>query len=284
MSAEERGSSGVDPALAQRLSNVRAVLLDMDGVVYRGRQPLPGVQELLDYLERTGRQWLFVTNNATKTPEMFVQTLAQMGIQATPGHILSSALATASWLANEYPARGRVQVVGMSGLLLALLEQGFTLAGDPFQADFVVAAADFDLTFRKVADATLAIRNGARFVGTNIDASWPSERGELPGAGSILALLETASGVAPTVIGKPFPGMFQQAMRMLGVGPEETLMVGDRYETDIAGAIKLGILTAAVLTGVTTEQGFRQADPPPDIIVPGLPGLLALFQAGDRPR
>ena len=284
MTAKQPRNPTVDPALLERLGNVRAVLLDMDGVVYRGRQPLPGVQEMLDYLERTGRQWLFVTNNATKTPEMFVQTLAQMGIQAAPGHILSSALATASWLADEYPARGRVQVVGMSGLILALLDQGFTLAADPFQADFVVAAADFDLTFRKVADATLAIRNGARFVGTNIDASWPSEQGELPGAGSILALLETASGVAPTVIGKPFPGMFQQAMRMLGVGPEETLMVGDRYETDIVGAIKLGILTAGVLTGVTSEEGFRQADPPPDLILPGLPALLALFQAADQGR
>lgn len=284
MTAKQSHNPTVDPALLERLGNVRAVLLDMDGVVYRGRQPLPGVQEMLDYLERTGRQWLFVTNNATKTPEMFVQTLAQMGIQAAPGHILSSALATASWLADEYPARGRVQVVGMSGLILALLDQGFTLAADPFQADFVVAAADFDLTFRKVADATLAIRNGARFVGTNIDASWPSEQGELPGAGSILALLETASGVAPTVIGKPFPGMFQQAMRMLGVGPEETLMVGDRYETDIVGAIKLGILTAGVLTGVTSEEGFRQADPPPDLILPGLPALLALFQAADQGR
>ncbi len=284
MTAKQPRNPTVDPALLERLGNVRAVLLDMDGVVYRGRQPLPGVQEMLDYLERTGRQWLFVTNNATKTPEMFVQTLAQMGIQAAPGHILSSALATASWLADEYPARGRVQVVGMSGLILALLDQGFTLAADPFQADFVVAAADFDLTFRKVADATLAIRNGARFVGTNIDASWPSEQGELPGAGSILALLETASGVAPTVIGKPFPGMFQQAMRMLGVGPEETLMVGDRYETDIVGAIKLGILTAGVLTGVTSEEGFRQADPPPDLILPGLPALLALLQAADQGR
>ncbi len=284
MTAKQPRNPTVDPALLERLGNVRAVLLDMDGVVYRGRQPLPGVQEMLDYLERTGRQWLFVTNNATKTPEMFVQTLAQMGIQAAPGHILSSALATASWLADEYPARGRVQVVGMSGLILALLDQGFTLAADPFQADFVVAAADFDLTFRKVADATLAIRNGAHFVGTNIDASWPSEQGELPGAGSILALLETASGVAPTVIGKPFPGMFQQAMRMLGVGPEETLMVGDRYETDIVGAIKLGILTAGVLTGVTSEEGFRQADPPPDLILPGLPALLALLQAADQGR
>ena len=284
MTAKQPRNPTVDPALLERLGNVRAVLLDMDGVVYRGRQPLPGVQEMLDYLERTGRRWLFVTNNATKTPEMFVQTLAQMGIQAAPGHILSSALATASWLADEYPARGRVQVVGMSGLILALLDQGFTLAADPFQADFVVAAADFDLTFRKVADATLAIRNGARFVGTNIDASWPSEQGELPGAGSILALLETASGVAPTVIGKPFPGMFQQAMRMLGVGPEETLMVGDRYETDIVGAIKLGILTAGVLTGVTSEEGFRQADPPPDLILPGLPALLALLQAADQSR
>jgi 4-nitrophenyl phosphatase len=260
-----------------RLRNVRAVLFDMDGVLYRGSQPLPGVQAMLDFLEDTHRKWLFVTNNATKTPAMFVKSLADMGVAVTPEHILSSAMATASWLAEQSPSGGKVQVVGMSGLLLALLDHGFTPAADPFEADFVVAAADFDLTYKKLADATLAIRNGARFIGTNLDATWPGEQGELPGAGSILALLEAASGVKPEIIGKPFPGMFHQAMRILGAAPEETLMVGDRYETDIVGAIDLGILTAAVLTGVGTREQFLQADPPPDIVVGGLPELMAAW-------
>jgi 4-nitrophenyl phosphatase len=265
----------------EQLRNVRAVLLDMDGVVYRGRVALPGVQELLDYLESTVRSWLFVTNNATKTPELFSKTVQAMGIQATADHILGSAQATASWLAEVAPQGGRVQVVGQVGLISALLSAGFELATDPFEAEFVVAAADFDLTYKKLADATLAIRHGARFIGTNNDATWPGELGLLPGAGSILALLETATGVKPEIIGKPFPGMFQQAMHSLKVEPSQTMMVGDRYDTDIAGAIDLGLVTVGVLTGVSTREMFEQVDAPPALVVTDLPELLALFREAD---
>lgn len=267
--------------IAEDLKHVRAVLIDMDGVVYVGGHKLPGVEELLAYLKATDRKWLFVTNNASMTPQMFVEKLDGMGIHATADHILSSALATASWLQEEFPQRGKVLVVGQAGVRAALEEAGFELVTDPFAAQFVVAAVDFELTYQKVADATLAIGNGARFIATNSDPSFPSERGEVPGAGSILALLETASGVKPEVIGKPFPGMFRQAMHWLKVHPEETLMVGDRYATDIAGAIKIGLPTVGVLTGVTTRTEFEQATPPPDVILEGLPELLALLQEVD---
>jgi 4-nitrophenyl phosphatase len=271
------------PMIADKLAQVRAVLLDMDGVLYVGDSPLPGVQDFLDYLTGKGIQWLCVTNNASKTPVMFAEKLARMQVTASPEHVLSSAQATAMWLADEVrnngAGPGKVIMLGMIGLREALLEQGFELTDDPFNAAYAVAGAHFELTYPELADVTLAIRNGARFVGTNPDTSFPSERGELPGTGSILALLAAASGVQPTVVGKPNAAMFEQAMRRLNVEPQQTLMIGDRYETDIAGAIELGMPTAAVLTGITDLAGFEQADPPPDIVVDDLPALLELLKA-----
>lgn len=263
------------------LTQIRAVLFDMDGVIYRGSQLLPGVNDLLHYLAATQRSWIYVTNNATRTPVMFVDKLRRLGVSATAEQILNSAEATASWLAEQAPRGAKVQILGQEGLWSALLHRGFEPAEDPFHADWVVVGLDFHLTYPKLADACLAIRNGARFVGTNGDPSFPSERGDTPGAGALLALLEAATDVAPEIIGKPYPGMFVQAMHQLGVQPHQVMMIGDRYETDIIGAVKLGMFTVGVLTGVTDEDGFARAEFPPQLVLPGLPELLQRFRAAD---
>lgn len=266
-------------------SAIKAVLLDMDGVLYVGNRPLPGVQDFLDYLDQTGRQWLCVTNNASRTPPQFSEKLAAMGVRVGAEHVLGSAQAAAMYLAETVDERdgprGKVIMLGMEGLRSALLEQGFELTTDPFDAAYAVAGAHFHLTYDELADMTLAIRNGARFIGTNPDTSFPSERGQVPGTGSILALLAAASGVQPEIVGKPNAAMFEQAMHRLGVATAETLMVGDRYETDIAGAVKMGMPTVGVLTGITTAAEFAQADPPPAQVLADLPALLAAFQAAD---
>ncbi|MFN8444491.1 MAG: HAD-IIA family hydrolase [Caldilineaceae bacterium] len=264
------------------LRSVRGVLFDMDGVVYVGNRPLPGVQTMLDALEEKGYRWLFVTNNASLTAEQFAEKVAKMGIRATPDHILGSADATASWLAEQvrehgWP-QGKVIMNGMEGLRTALVEAGFELTGDPFEATYAVSGANFNLVFKDLADLTLAIRNGARFIGTNPDVTFPTERGQIPGSGSILALLSAASGVQPTVIGKPNAGMFEIAMHRLGLQPQETLMIGDRYDTDIAGAIKLGLVTVGVLTGISSRAEFESAEAPPHLICEGLPELLEHFK------
>ncbi len=267
------------------LRAVRAVLFDMDGVIYVGNQLLPAVQEMFDYLELSGRQWLCVTNNASKTPQQFVDKLAEMGVRARPEQILGSAEATAGWLReqvdrNAWP-NGKIIVMGQEGLQYALTSRGFELTDDPHAATYAVAGINFKLTYEDLARVALAIRAGAKFIGTNSDASYPTERGQLPGAGSILALLSTATGVEPLVIGKPNRGMFDQAMHRLGVRPSETLMVGDRYDTDIRGAIPLGLQTAGILTGVTTRPEWEAANPQPSYIVNDLPHLLTLFRAAD---
>ncbi len=264
------------------LRSVRGVLFDMDGVIYVGDTLLPGVQAALDYLTETGRSFLFVTNNASRTPEQFVEKLAKMNIHVRPEQVLGSAEATACWLAQQIEhhgwPRGPVIVMGQSGLTTALTNSGFELTADPDRAVYAVAGINFELTYESLANVTLAIRRGARFIGTNADVTYPSERGPLPGAGSILALLATASGQQPLVIGKPNAGMYEQAMARLGIAPGETLMVGDRYDTDISGAIPLGLQTAGILTGITTRAEFEQAASPPQLIVEDLPHLIELFR------
>ncbi len=267
------------------LRAVRGVLFDMDGVIYVGTRPLPGVQEAIDYLTLTGRTFLFVTNNASLTPEQFVERLAGIDIHVRPEQVLGSAEATASWLAAQVAdhgwPRGPVIVVGQDGLNVALQKNGFELTTDPNVATYAVAGINFKLTYAELANATLAIRGGAKFIGTNSDATYPSERGPLPGAGSILALLATASGQQPLVIGKPNRGMFDQALARLKLTADQTLMVGDRYETDIAGATRLGLWTAGVLTGISTRADFERASPPPDLIADDLPDLIDRLQRAD---
>ncbi|MBO9394777.1 HAD-IIA family hydrolase, partial [Caldilinea sp.] len=267
------------------LSAIRAVLFDMDGVIYVGHRPLPGVQELLDYLDATGRRWMLVTNNAALTSQQFSEKVAAMGLRVPPERILGSAEATASWLRHQVEKgwpEGKVIVNGQDGLRTALTAAGFELTSDPFEATYAVSGANFKLTYEDLANVTLAIRNGARFIGTNSDRTYPTERGQVPGAGAVLALFTAATDQEPIVIGKPNAPMFEEAMRRLGVTAEETMMVGDRYETDIVGALKLGMLTVGVLTGVDTRATFEAQSVPPHLIVEGLPELLAHFQLADQ--
>jgi 4-nitrophenyl phosphatase len=266
---------------AALLKSVESVLLDMDGVLYVGNHGLPGVQELLDYLDASGRTWLCVTNNSSRTSANFSEKLAGMGVRVPPERILGSAEATASWLAQQVPTGTKVLLMGEQSIRDQMVSKGFELVSDPYQAEVVVATIFFGLNYSILTDLTLAIRNGARFIATNPDPSLPTERGQVPGTGSIVALLSTASGKRPEYVGKPYPGMYQQAMQRVGTPPASTLMVGDRYDTDIAGALDLGLMTAGVTTGVNSAKEFASEDRPPHLILPGLPELLDAFRIAD---
>mgnify|MGYP001767187777 CR=1 FL=1 len=260
------------------LSSARAFLLDGDGVLYRGLQPLPGAREFIAALTAAGAPFLLLTNNAALTPEQVAAKLAGMAIPIGSQQIFTAAQATASWLATHHPGRGRVLVVGEAGLLMALRDAGFTLVEDHRQAELVVAGLDRTLTYAKLAEATLAIGRGCPFVGSNPDRSLPTERGVEPGAGAVLAFLAAASGVTPPVIGKPQPAFFEQALARLGVAAANAVMVGDRYETDILGGANAGLRTAAVLTGISSAAEFAAADPPPTWVFADLVALLAAWQ------
>ena len=256
---------------------IRAIISDMDGVLWRGSQALPGMSAFFDCLFERRLDYVLATNNSRNTPADYVNKLSAMGVTGIEQrHIVTSGTATVSTLQAQYPPGTRIFVVGGDGLKQLLIKAGFQLVEQ--DAELVVCGIDFDLTYNKVKTATLLIRQGARFIGTNPDSSFPSPEGLVPGAGSILALIESASGQAPTIIGKPARGMFDAALRQLGSSPGETLMIGDRIGTDIAGAQALGIRTALVMTGVETEASLRASEVQPDAVFAGLPELIAALR------
>jgi 4-nitrophenyl phosphatase len=260
-----------------RLASIQAVLFDMDGVLYRGRQALDGAAELLAFLDGRGVGYACITNNASMTPDQYEEKLGAMGIAMPAARVVTSAIATAHALRAEYPRGTGVFIVGMRGLREALLADGHFVE-DAVAPALVVQGADFELTYATLRRAALLIRGGARYVATNPDRTFPSEEGLIPGAGAVMAALVAATDAEPTVIGKPAPAMFQVAAAMLGPPPAATLVIGDRLDTDIEGAIAAGMPSALVLTGVSGREEAETGPVRPDLIVPDLPALLAAWR------
>ncbi|MFO7917132.1 MAG: HAD-IIA family hydrolase [Anaerolineae bacterium] len=258
------------------LANIRNLLIDMDGVLYRGKTPLPGSGELLVFLEAADIDYLLVTNNSTSTPAEFVDRLEGMDIEVPEESIVTSGVATANYLRKMAPDGARVNVVGEKALIKELRKRGFVLAGR--DADYVVCGWDRGINFEKLKTACLAIRDGATFVGTNPDKTYPLENDIIPGAGSILAALVAATDVEPIVVGKPEPIMFEQALDLLDAKHEETAILGDRLETDILGGYRAGIATIMVLTGISTEREAKAHDVPVDFIFEDLPALTRVWK------
>jgi len=253
----------------------------MDGVLWHGDTPLPGLAAFFDTLRQKGIAFVLATNNSGRTPEQYLEKLARMGVQASHDEILTSAQATALYLAEHTPNGARVFVIGEDGIRNALTERGYTLC-ELYEdgAQYVVVGMDRGLTWDKLATATLNIRAGAKFIGTNGDTSFPSERGIIHGNGAILAALTTATGVPPVVIGKPEPIMYQQALARLGGTSEDTWGLGDRLETDILGAIRAGIPSILVLSGITSQADVTaNSDYQPNLVLPGIAELTGLLQA-----
>jgi 4-nitrophenyl phosphatase len=256
---------------------VRALILDMDGVLWRNDDPIGNLPAIFGEIERRNYQVILATNNATRTPVQYVEKLKSFGVSIEPAKIVNSGQVAALYLNERFPQKGAVYIIGEEGLELALKESGFTPVTDRDEGHpviAVIASMDRSLTYEKLRQATLLINAGVPFIGTNPDRSFPTPDGLVPGAGSVLAALEAATGCAPVIMGKPQPEMYRAALKILGTSPTETLVVGDRLETDIAGAQKLNCLTALVLSGVTTLEAARAWVPAPDLIAPDLTGLL----------
>jgi 4-nitrophenyl phosphatase len=257
--------------------DVRGLLIDLDGVVYTGRQAIPGAAEFLGQARRRGMPFLLVTNNSTAPPEQVAERLAGMGIQVRPEEILTSAQAAMAYVRAHSDGRARVLVVGETGLRRAAEGEGLDVCADG--ADWVVAGLDRSFDYQKLARATRAIRGGARFVASNADALLPIEGGEvLPGAGSIVAAIRAATGIAPVVVGKPEGAMFEAGVRKLGgLEPGEVAMIGDRLDTDIDGGHAAGLQTILVLTGVTTRAVLESATVQPDAVADDLASVAGLL-------
>ena len=263
--------------------NIRGLIIDMDGVLWHGDQAMPGLEIFFQTLRDLQIRFILATNNASLTTAQYVAKLARMGVTVSKDEILTSGIATAIYLTNhEDPATTRVYVLGEDGAKQPLLDRGFTLT-DLYQlntpstpnqgANIVVCGKDQTLTWDKLATATLNIRAGAKFIGTNADTTLPTEYGITHGNGAILAAIQVATGVEPIIIGKPEPIIYQQAMALLNTDPSETVAIGDRLETDILGAVRTGIRSLMVLTGVSSQSDLDLSDYQPTWVMPDIQAI-----------
>jgi len=245
------------------LSSIRALIIDMDGVLWHGSEPLPGIARFFAFLRERGIRFVLATNNSAHTEAQYAGRLAAYDAPVAVEEILTSSSATAEHLATILPAGSRVYTIGQQGVRDALAQRGFVLS----EADGVAAVVvgiDWHVTYEQLKRATLLIRAGAIFVGTNADATYPAPEGIIPGNGALLAAIQTATGIEPIVVGKPAPILYRQAMQRLRAPLEATAALGDRLETDILGGIRAGVKTILVLSGVTTAADLAASEVKPD--------------------
>jgi 4-nitrophenyl phosphatase len=255
-------------------STIKALILDMDGVLWRGREAIGNLPAIFSNIASLRWRVVFATNNATRTVQQYVDVLSKYGVIVSPWQIITSADAVTRHLHTLFPNGAPVYIIGEQGLIDACASEGFIHSDTSALA--VIAGMDRYLTYEKLKTATLLLRKGLPFIGTNPDHTFPTPDGLIPGAGSILAALSTASGIEPLVAGKPQPTMYQIALQRFGLAPDQVMVVGDRPETDIAGAQALGCHTALVLSGVTTAEQANSWLPAPDFIADDLTCLLEL--------
>lgn len=249
-----------------------AILLDLDGVLYRWPEPIGGAAESVQALRDGGKRIAFVTNNSSRTPTQVAERLASVGVLAKPEEIVTSALATATLLAER--GVGSAFVVGEEGLLEALGDAGIRVVDASADgADVVVVGFDRGADYTKLKDAAALVERGAPLVASNADPSFPAPGGESwPGAGALLAAIETTTGTRGQVVGKPEPPLFERALASAGGG--RPLVVGDRLDTDIAGAEGLGWDSALVLTGDARREDVERSKWKPTFIIDDLSGLV----------
>jgi glycerol 3-phosphatase-2 len=248
------------------------VLLDLDGVLYRWPDPIPGAADAVAALRGAGKKLAFVTNNSSRTPAQVAERLGSVGVIASPGEVVTSALATATILA-ERGIRSAF-VVGEEGLVAALADAGIeTVQEAGHVPDVVVVGFDRGADYTKLKDASVLVERGIPLVASNADPSFPAPGGESwPGAGALLAAIETTTGAHGEVFGKPEPPLFERALASAGGG--RPIVVGDRLDTDIAGAVRLGWDSALVLTGATRRDEVEGSPWRPTVVLEALSDLV----------
>lgn len=233
----------------------KSYLLDMDGVLVRGRTPIVGAQDFIGRLLETETKFLILTNNPMYTPRDLQHRLASVGLCVPEDRLYTSAMATARFLANQRP-KGTAFAIGESGLTSALHDVGYVLTGS--NPDYVVLGETSSYNFEQITQAIRLISAGSRFIATNPDPTGPSEKGVTPACGAMASLIEAATSVKPYFIGKPNPLMIRSALNFLDAHSESSVMVGDRMDTDIVTGIETGMETILVLTGVTSESEIER--------------------------
>ncbi|NKR40933.1 HAD-IIA family hydrolase [Rhodococcus hoagii] len=246
-------------------------LMDMDGVLVHEEHIIPGADAFLTELQEAGTPFIVLTNNSIRTPRDLRARLLRSGLDIPEKSIWTSALATATFLKNQRPG-GSAYVVGESGLTTALHEIGYVLTdNDP---DYVVLGETRTYSFEAITTAIRLVERGARFIATNPDATGPSREGSLPATGSVAALITRATGREPYYVGKPNPLMMRSALRAIGAHSENTLMIGDRMDTDIVSGLEAGLQTILVLSGISTRQTVETFPYRPTLVLDSVADLV----------
>jgi NagD protein len=246
-------------------------LIDMDGVIYRGSEPIPGAAAFINYLQEEGLPYLFLTNNSSYTPLDVVVKLRKFGIETAAEHVYTSALATAEFVQLQKP-HGTAFVIGEGGLLTALNEVDYAISRE--SPDYVIVGEGRVLNYELVEQAHRLIARGAQLISTNSDTWCPTDSGPRPGCGAIVALLEAAAECRAYHVGKPNPFMMRAARKRIGLRTDEVVMIGDTMETDIRGAAELGFRSILVLTGSSSRESLRQHPFSPTQVVESIAELV----------
>lgn len=249
----------------------RGYLIDMDGVIYRGSELIPGAVDFINRLLREGIPFLFLTNNSQRTRRDVATKLARMGIPATENHVFTCSMATARYLARRKPG-GTAFAIGEGGLLTALHRNGYSVVDHA--PDYVVVGEGRTVNLEMLETAVQMILDGSKLIATNLDPNCPTRTGTRPGCGATIAYLETATGTRAMSIGKPSPIMMREARKELGVSTSETIMIGDTMETDILGGVQMGYRTILVLSGSTGPTDLERYAYAPDIMIESLADLV----------
>jgi 4-nitrophenyl phosphatase len=257
----------------KRVDKIRAILIDLDGVIYRGNELLPGAINLFDWVESINLNYVLITNNSTKTPGQVATKLKNLGVKVRNERILTSAIATAHYLKLHAGPQTRIYAIGEEGLKDALIAYGFKITENT--PDYIIVGLDRNFDFKKLEIAVNEIRNGAKFIATNADPVIATERGFEPGTGALVAMIESETGCKPIEIGKPSPWLFNLAINKANANPMDILMIGDNIDTDIRGAQAVGIVnTALIFSGVTTQSMVKESSVKPSFVFSDLDQLI----------
>ncbi len=251
--------------------NKKGFICDMDGVIYHGNRILPGVAEFVKWLKENNKHFLFLTNSSERSPIELHLKLARLGLDVEPSHFYTSALATADFLANQKPGCS-AYVIGEPGLTNALYEKG--IAMNDVNPDYVVVGETRNYNYDSIIRAVKLVNNGAKLIGTNPDMTGPSEQGIVPACKAFVTPIELSTGVFAYYVGKPNPLMMKAGIKLLGVKPEDAVIVGDRMDTDIIAGIESEIETVLVLSGVTTPSVLKKFPYRPKYIYNGVGDIV----------
>jgi NagD protein len=258
-------------SIIEKIKGKTGFIIDMDGVIYHGNKLLPGVTDFVAWLESAGKKYLFLTNSSERTPKELHEKLKRLGINAGEQHFYTSALATASFLASQKPD-GSAYIIGDAGLIHALYSVGYTV--NNVNPDYVVVGDTHGYNFEKIELALNLVLRGAKLIGTNSDVSGPVEVGITPSTKALIAPIEIASGKKAYFVGKPNPLMMRSALKRLGVQREETIVIGDRMDTDIRCGLESEIDTLLVLSGITAREDIDKFPYSPRYVLNGVIDLV----------